>query len=246
MNETWWVAQEQLDEAQATILALSLDKSYLVLGPPGSGKTNLLLLRANYAYLAGQQAISIVVFTRTLQEFLRAGANQYDFPAQKIVTSVRWMTDLLLDFGKAVPDFDEFEALRRALLSAVKELIEEKDLGKMFDVILLDEAQDYWQEELEMFHRLATRLFVVADSRQKIYKGSESIAYAKTLVDQIPVLSHHYRNGIRICKLADAIAKENDNYEAMEPTAQYDESARPSSVEVHKCDGMTGQIAKIL
>jgi superfamily I DNA/RNA helicase len=76
MNETWWVAQEQLNEAQATILALSLDKSYLVLGPPGSGKTNLLLLRANYAYLAGQQAISIVVFTRTLQEFLRAGANQ--------------------------------------------------------------------------------------------------------------------------------------------------------------------------
>lgn len=48
MSSTWWVGEEELLPEQEDVLSIDLDKSILVSGPPGSGKTNLLLLRANH------------------------------------------------------------------------------------------------------------------------------------------------------------------------------------------------------
>jgi superfamily I DNA and RNA helicase len=48
MNETWWLGEDQLDDDQKKIIALKLKGSHVITGPPGSGKTNLLLLRAKY------------------------------------------------------------------------------------------------------------------------------------------------------------------------------------------------------
>ena len=79
MDQTWWVSEEQLKGEQKAIVTLPIANSHLILGPPGSGKTNLLLLRANYLHLAGHTNLAIVVFTRTLQEFIVAGGHEYDF-----------------------------------------------------------------------------------------------------------------------------------------------------------------------
>ena len=46
--EAWWREQGELDEDQSKVIGLQEEGSFLVVGPPGSGKTNLLLLRANY------------------------------------------------------------------------------------------------------------------------------------------------------------------------------------------------------
>ena len=48
MNETWWVDPSQLDVDQKKVIRAGADQDLLILGPPGSGKTNLLLLRDNY------------------------------------------------------------------------------------------------------------------------------------------------------------------------------------------------------
>ena len=53
MDETWWRSPDQLDPDQQEIVSLPLEGSHLVVGPPGSGKTNLLLLRASYLARAG-------------------------------------------------------------------------------------------------------------------------------------------------------------------------------------------------
>ena len=45
MTDTWWVKQGQLDPHQKKVFTLSISDDHLVKGPPGSGKTNLLLLR---------------------------------------------------------------------------------------------------------------------------------------------------------------------------------------------------------
>lgn len=246
MNETWWVSPEQLIGEQSSVINLPPDGSFLVLGPPGSGKTNLLLLRANFLYLAGYANIVMLVFTRTLQEFLVAGANQYDFPSSRILTSVRWMGDLLRSYGRDAPEAGDFTELRKQLLEATYALVKEKKLGKIYEAILLDEGQDYWPDELKLFRTLSERLFVVADSRQKIYSGEESVATAKAIVDETRILQHHFRNGIRICRLADGIGNDSDGYQAMEPTSNYDEAARPSSIEQHKCSSFGNQIEFIL
>jgi superfamily I DNA and RNA helicase len=47
---------------------------HLVKGPPGSGKTNLLLLRGKQLIGSNVPDVIVVVHTRTLQEFIRSGA----------------------------------------------------------------------------------------------------------------------------------------------------------------------------
>src|ERR1700741_2473323 len=116
MNNTWWVGLEELNDEQKAVIALPIGKSYLVSGPPGCGKTNLLLLRANYLYLAGQENLQVVVFTRTLQEFIVSGGTQYDFPLGKVKTSTKFFEDLLFQYGVKLSLPDDFEALRRCLL----------------------------------------------------------------------------------------------------------------------------------
>ncbi len=70
MNETWWVKQEQLDEGQKAVIDLPLDQSHLIVGPPGSGKTNLLLLRGSQLVRSNKPNVLILTFTRTLREFV--------------------------------------------------------------------------------------------------------------------------------------------------------------------------------
>src|SRR5215216_3429905 len=88
----WWPAlflirENDLDEDQKAVISLGNDGSHLVIGPPGSGKTNLLLLRAKYLTLAGKPNVVIVVFTTTLARFIASGGRDYAFPPEKIVTS---------------------------------------------------------------------------------------------------------------------------------------------------------------
>ena len=45
---SWWFDISDLDEDQTDVIELPPDGNYLILGPPGSGKTNLLLIRAEY------------------------------------------------------------------------------------------------------------------------------------------------------------------------------------------------------
>ena len=57
MDDTWWRSADQLDTDQAELISLPLGGSHLIVGPPGSGKTNILLLRATYLTRAGQSNI---------------------------------------------------------------------------------------------------------------------------------------------------------------------------------------------
>src|SRR4030042_3177433 len=86
MNETWWVNESDLDDDQKRVIALGPDGRHLITGPPGSGKTNMLILRANYLSASGRPNLLILVFTRTLREFLVSGASRYSFPRDKVQT----------------------------------------------------------------------------------------------------------------------------------------------------------------
>ncbi|MBM4033033.1 MAG: RNA helicase [Planctomycetes bacterium] len=246
MSETWWVDENDLDANQKAVVTLPLEGSHLVIGPPGSGKTNLLLLRAKYLYLAGMADILVIVFTRALQEFIARGSNEYIFPISKVQTCRRWQQDLLYQFEVSCEPPADFAQQRLCLIDAVNTLIETKGLGKLYDAILLDEAHDYLPEEIGIFQKLSRNIFAVVDSRQKIYAGQEPLEILASITEKQHRLRYHYRNGLQICRLADALAKESGAYEPLVNTANYNETERPSSVRHLRCSNIDDEAQRII
>ena len=246
MNGTWWVDQSELDDDQQEVISLGPDGSYLVIGPPGSGKTNLLLLRANYLCHSNKPDVLILVFTRTLREFIASGASRYAFSSDKVQTYNNWARRLLREHGVEPHSSDDFEEDRAILLSQLRNLVDREQLSELYDVILLDEAHDYLSEEIELLRRLGSNFFAVADSWQQIYRREQSVESARSLVDRTIPLRYHYRNGINICRLADQIMKGKGLYSPLEPTSNYDESARPSRIQHFRCLDIVEQCERII
>jgi len=197
--------------------------------------------------LAGKPDIAIIVFSRTLQEFIVSGATNYSFPKDKVQTSRRWAQQLLFQYGIFANPPDGFDEQRRYFLEQLHQLVEKRKLLHIYDAILLDEAQDYLPEEIELFSRLARSLFAVADSRQKIYATPDPLDTLRQLANgsEHP-LRYQYRCGRQVCKLADALGHDSAGYIPLLPTSHYDESSKPSSIEYVRVPTVTAQASRIL
>src|SRR5258708_5463996 len=204
---TWWVDEADLDKDQSTAVQdIPEEASFLIRGPAGSGKTNILLLRSKWLRFMDKSHQRVVVFTRTLRDFLREGSEENGTPPQDVVTSVQFFRELLSEYHVTAESTGNFEADRTLLAGKVQTLIESKKIENEFDALLIDECQAYPDTELLIFRRLATRLILAADSRQSIYRTTQTENLLEKLVeDNVITLKYHYRSGSRICRVADAI-----------------------------------------
>ncbi|MFU2207785.1 ATP-binding domain-containing protein [Solidesulfovibrio sp. C21] len=245
MDNTWWVKQEDLDADQQKVIQLPLDGSFAIFGPPGSGKTNLLLLRANYLTLANRPNVLILSFTRSLREFITSGAHRYSFSTEKVKTYHRWAIDFLRENGILFSFSGDFAQTRAELQLALQDIIASEKISDVYDAILLDEAQDYTGEEINILNTLAKDIYAVGDLRQRIFQPNSSIQMLEALTDDQIELTYHYRNGLKICKFADGLDKSPGKYISLEQTSNYNETDLPSSVTRHKCLSLEEQFAKI-
>ena len=243
--EAWWREQGDLDDDQHDVVGLSEDGSFLVLGPPGSGKTNLLLLRANYLTVNFRPHLAVVVFNRTLCEFIRSGADRYDFDVNNVVTSASLLDSLLHEAGERIEQSGTFQTDRLARVELATRVLVRQENDAIFDVLLVDESQDFLPEEISLFRKLTRDLFLVADSRQSIYQENSPIAELKRAVDRTLNLRFHYRNGPEICEVADGIGRTfSAGYDPIVPTCNYNSSQFKASVDVFR-GTMAQQVAEI-
>ena len=146
---------------------------------------------------------------------------------------------------KVIPP-DDFAAQRDFLTGQITQLAHDRGLTGIYDAVLVDEAQDYTIDEMKLFKLLGKRLFAVADSRQQIYPGKDPVPDLQALIPTIERLRFHYRNGRRICELADAVAKDAVAYEPLIKTCKYNEKGQKSSVEHFRHSDLGEQIAHVL
>ncbi|PZV40059.1 RNA helicase [Mesorhizobium kowhaii] len=244
MEASWWKDLSQLDEEQKKVISLDDDADHLVIGPPGCGKTNLLLLRASYLYKKGTTNIKVLAFGRVLKEFIVSGTEHYPFAPDKVQTFMRWAYEILAANGIELEEDEDFDKVRDQIFKKLGEIAAKGMAENVYDVILLDEAQDYSADEAVLIRSFGERVFAVGDNNQRITEKSGALEKFEELGALKAVLRHHYRNGFKICRVADGIKNLIDHHDSMEATSNYDEATYPSTVDSVGQLGIDDQVAE--
>ena len=252
MNSTWWRKLDDLDEAQKKFIQLPPHGRFLLDGPPGSGKTNLLLLRAQFVAGTGEKNVLIVTYTTTLADFIRSGVALKELisPSQ-IRTFHSWAVEHVRQYlgWSAVPvkgkkDFDN--KARAKLVEAVQEANKKAPSKKLYSAIFVDEAQDLSIEELEGLLCLSDNVCICGDVRQGLY-DQDGMKAAKRLGLKKHTLTTHYRIGQRIARVADRLMPPKDGKPTLEATCNYDPKVQgKSTADMHACGGRDEQFEKMV
>jgi superfamily I DNA/RNA helicase len=239
-NTLWWREPEELDEAQQRVAALPEAGRYLVTGKPGSGKTNLLVLRGRYLARRRNTAnLKVITWTRLIREFIASGTLSHGLSDDQLQTFLSWGSDALAAVNMEVVLTGSYPEQIVQLMSALEAA--RNDL-RHYDAVLVDETQDYRIEMINLFASLSDRLFFVGDEKQRIYDARGALARAAEITQEQIDLPFHYRNGRRICEVAQALSGEND-YVA---TNRYPEDLMPSRVTLEEHDSLDEQVASLI
>jgi len=169
---SWLIPRDELTAEQIRAVELSPNEHRVILGAPGSGKTQILLHRARF--LGDERGVSpdrihIFVFTNVLKNYIRTALLDLDLPDTTVTTLDDWCKQIYereisyrlpWDQANRCPDFP-------AIRTAVHLLAKNR---RLFDFVLVDEGQDLPPDAFALIRDLAPHITVAMDHKQQIYR----------------------------------------------------------------------------
>ena len=207
----WLLPRLELTPEQLRVVEMSPREHRVILGPPGSGKTQVLIHRA--AHLAESNGISpdryrVFVFTNVIKDYIKSGLQFLDLPEEVVSGFDYWCRHLYenhvfrkLPWRKNKKGID-FEEIRSSVLELLKR---ERELQKSLDFVLVDEGQDLTPIVYEILSLISNHVTVFADPQQQIFEegASESaILAALNMNKRNATLLGAYRNAPYVAYLA--------------------------------------------
>jgi len=208
---TWLLPRSDLTPEQLRVVEMSPDQHRVVLGPPGSGKTQVLVHRAAHLterYKVPSTRYRLFVFTNVVKEYIRSGVQFLGLPEETACTFDHWCRLFYEDYvsnilpRKSRRGIIDFERIR---LSVLDTLESRKALQNSFDFVLVDEGQDLSPEVYDILRLAAKHITVFTDPQQKIFENGapESFILQKlNLSRRNATLLGAYRNAPYVAYLA--------------------------------------------
>ncbi len=194
-------AFRMLSKEQDRILNLPLDGSYVVIGPPGSGKTVIALYRAQMLHKRGDKSL-LLVFNRTLKTYISAATDELEISAETI-SYHRWIQRTYMDnYSLRPPMLSEFGHDWARILAKVNSAPPEPGT---LPYLIVDEGQDLHPMFYQLAHHMSKNLTVLADGNQVLNDENSSLAEIRqyALISAAPErLTTNYRNTRQIAELA--------------------------------------------
>jgi len=201
--------EELSRDEQIEILNLPLERTYLITGGPGSGKTILALYRA--AQLRNKYKdlnITFLVYNKTLHRYLEKALRDLGLDdVSKVKTWHSWFYHYYKErTGASVPEIRPYCPDWETIFKNEIILLKDK-----FDHLIIDEAQDFPEPLLKILSNMATNASIFADDHQQINDQDYKSGYNKAKIMEIQKifraedrryhLSRNYRNTEEIYKV---------------------------------------------
>lgn len=186
-KRSFYVKDSELDDYQVRVINKKTDRSYIVKGCAGSGKSILALWKAKQIQDENRGTYMYIVFTKALMQYMADGIREVGISQRNVDYHWHWVN-------------------RAGCPSA--------------DYIIVDEAQDFSKEDIEMFRSRAKKaLLLYGDSAQQLYTfiqdkktvSMEDIQYfTKFPVEQL-VFNHRLPK--KVARVAQYLNSESDELE---------------------------------
>lgn len=206
----------QVMDLQQEQIARTLGEGHRVIhGPAGSGKTMILIFRAQQLAAAArpEQPVLVLCYNRALAERIDFVLRERGVSEQSVVvrTFHAWCHDMVRSYQLDVAADRRGEAYFEALAATVSRSVETGLVpGGQYSALLIDEAHDFEDAWLRMATRLVSpatqSLLVLYDDAQSIYqKSRRSFSFARLGIQALgrtSVMRLNYRNTAEILALA--------------------------------------------
>ena len=197
-------ARKFLSNEQEDILELPLDDSYLVTGPPGSGKTVVALYRAEMLSRVGERSM-LMVHNNTLRTYLKSSLKELKINPSAVAESFhRWLNRTFIDlYSIQAPKLGPYTYD----WARIFKIVDTRPPAKgTLPCMIIDEGQDMPKEFYMLTRYMAKRITVLGDTNQTLHPDQnstiEDISDYGGIDSPVLNLTKNFRNTKQIARLA--------------------------------------------